>query len=124
MGNKQSEIDISIDNIKNESSDEKGALDAEAIEEFTSKAKKCTCKILLESGYGSGFFCRIPFGKTQLINVLITCNHVLNQKILLSSQSIKIEINKKIKKYQKKEEEYLQILNQTILVLRFLMMMK
>ena len=102
MGNNQSEIDISIDKIKKESSDEKGALDAEAIEEFTTKAKKCICKILLKEGYGSGFFCRLPLGKIELINVLITCNHVLSSKILLSSENIKIEINKEEKVISKK----------------------
>ena len=102
MGNNQSDIDISIDKIKKESSDEKGALDAEAIEMFTSKAKKCTCKILLDSGYGSGFFCRIPLGKNELINVLATCNHVLNKEILISHENIQIEINKKNKKIPKK----------------------
>jgi len=102
MGNNQSEIDINTDYIKKESSDEKGALDAEAIEEFTSKAKKCTCKILLESGYGSGFFCRIPLSKTEIIDALITCNHVLTETIILSSQNIKIEINKENKELSKK----------------------
>ena len=41
-------------------------------------------------------------GKIELINVLITCNHVLSSKILLSSENIKIEINKKEKVISKK----------------------
>ena len=98
MGNKhkESNIDLYFENIKNESSDEKGTLDIEMITEFSSKALICTCKIILENGYGSGFFCRIPLGdKKELVNFLFTCHHVLTQKILASSEYIILQIKKK-----------------------------
>ena len=101
MGNKHTNnnIDLYFENIKNESSDEKGTLDLEIITEFSSKALLCTCKIILKNGYGSGFFCRIPLGdKKELVNVLFTCHHVLTQKILKSSEYIILQINKKEKK--------------------------
>jgi hypothetical protein len=48
------------------------------------------CKIIVESKTGTGFFCKIPFpDDCNLLPVLITNNHVLEEK--------DIEINKKIK---------------------------
>ena len=91
MGNKHTSnnIDLYFETIKNELSDEKGTLDLYIITEFSSKAFLCTCKIILENGYGSGFFCRIPLGdKKELVNALFTCHHVLTQKMLSSSKYI------------------------------------
>ena len=71
----------------------------EEITDFSSKALLCTCKIILENEYCSGFFCRIPFGdKKELVNALFTCHHVLTQKILSSTEHIILQINKKEKK--------------------------
>ena len=84
--------------IKNEASDEKGTFDLESIQEFSNKARLCTCKIITDTQHGSGFFCRIPLGdKKELVNVLFTCHHVLTKEILLLSKNIKLEIDKKEK---------------------------
>ena len=58
----------------------KGTDDDETIIEYIEKAKFSTCKIEInESKYGSGFFCKIPYQEDEniLINVLLTCEHVL-----------------------------------------------
>ena len=49
--------------------------------------KKCICQIYQDDKKGTGFFCQIPF-LNNLLPVLITNNHVLNEN--------DIENNKKI----------------------------
>ncbi len=48
-------------NIKLEASDDKGMLDAISTIEFLQKAIKAVCEITLSKGFGSGFFCKIPY---------------------------------------------------------------
>ena len=70
---------------------------------FLSKAKRCTCQIFIndnnENLYGSGFFCKIPYTKNNniLLNVLLTCEHVLKKDVVFSSKNIKIKLDDKIK---------------------------
>ena len=81
--------------IKPEVSNKKGAEDDEAMYQYIEKARNATCQILLKDGnYGSGFFCRIPYTKNDnlLLNVLLTCEHVLNQNIIFSNNEIKIKV--------------------------------
>ena len=82
-------------NIKLESSDDKGMLDASTMIEFLQKAKKAVCEIKLSKGFGSGFFCKIPYTENDnlLLPVLITNDHVLSKEILTSKNDIKIIIN-------------------------------
>ncbi len=83
--------------------DEKGTLDDEQMLKFLSKAKRCTCQIFIndnnENLYGSGFFCKIPYTKNNniLLNVLLTCEHVLKKDVVFSSKNIKIKLDDKIK---------------------------
>ena len=90
--------------IKLERSDEKGTLDDEQMLEYISKAKYSTCQILMDENnhnlYGSGFFCKIPYteNNNNLLNVLLTCEHVLNKDVVLSNKDITIKVNDKIKK--------------------------
>ena len=78
-------------NIKLENSDEKGMVDAESMMYFLPKAKCSICEIELPNGFGSGFFCKIPYTEDNnyFIPVLITCNHVLS-KDLIKKNSINI----------------------------------
>ena len=80
---KKIEIDGETYNLNLESSNEKGTVDDEAMSQFIQKARNSTCQIFLEKGYGSGFFCKIPYSENKniLLNVLITCEHVLKKKI-------------------------------------------
>ena len=80
--------------IKFQNSDEKGMIDGDAMMYFLQKAKKAICEINLPKGYGSGFFCKIPYTEdnNQLIPALITCNHVLS-KDLIKTNNINIILN-------------------------------
>jgi len=68
--------------------------------QYIEKARNATCQILLNDGnYGSGFFCRIPYKKNDnlLLNVLLTCEHVLTQDIIFSDNEIKIKVGDEVK---------------------------
>lgn len=81
--------------IKPEVSREEGPDDDDAMIQYIEKARYATCQILLKNeGYGSGFFCRIPYTKNNnlLLNVLLTCEHVLTQEKILSDNEIKIKV--------------------------------
>jgi len=81
-------------NIKLQNSDEKGMLDGDVMLYFLQKSKRSICKIKLTKGFGSGFFCKIPYTEdnNHLIPVLITCNHVLS-KDLIKTNNIDIILN-------------------------------
>ena len=80
--------------IKFQKSDAKGMIDGDAMMYYLQKAKKAICEINLPNGYGSGFFCKIPYTEdnNQLIPALITCNHVLS-KDLIKTNNINIILN-------------------------------
>ena len=82
-------------NIKPEFSDDKGMLDASTMIEFSQKAIKTVFEIKLLNGFGSGYFCKIPYTENDnlLLPVLITNNHVLSKELLISQNNIKIIIN-------------------------------
>ena len=68
--------------------------------DLITKSNFCTCKISLEKGYASGFFCKIisPKEEDKLIRVLFTCYHVLNENYFNSNNEIYLEFNKTEKK--------------------------
>ena len=80
--------------IKFQKSDAKGMIDGDAMMLFLPKAKKAICEIKLPNGFGSGFFCKIPYTEdnNHLIPALITCNHVLS-KDLIKTNNINIILN-------------------------------
>jgi len=105
-----------------EKSDKRGAMDDNATLAYITKAKDSTCKIYIEEDYGSGFFCKIPYTRNEnnLINVLLTCEHVLNENIVFSDKDIKIIIDNKEKIIPlKKKEKDGQIKILTIHALKF-----
>jgi len=58
------------------------------------------CKIYLKNGgTGTGFFCKIPFNN-NLLPVLITNNHVLDENDIDSNKIINIMINNEVKKIE------------------------
>ena len=61
--------------------------------------KKCVCKIQ-NGATGTGFFCKIPNynNENQLISVLVTNNHVLNENDIEIEKSIIISLNEEKKK--------------------------
>lgn len=76
-------------------------MDIETYTDFIEKSKYTTCKIINENEkkYGSGFFCKIPYTNDNniLLNVLITCEHVLGEYSVFSDKNIKIIVNDKEK---------------------------
>ena len=59
----------------------------------TSGIEKCICKIINdELKCGTGFFCNIPQKK---LKVIITNNHVINEKFLNEQKKLKIEVEEK-----------------------------
>ena len=83
-----------VKKIKPQNTDDKGMIDGESMINFLEKAKISICKICLTKGFGSGFFCKIPYTEdnNHLIPVLITCNHVLS-KDLIKINNINIILN-------------------------------
>ena len=62
--------------------------------------ENCVCKIYLEKGgIGTGFFCKIPFNN-NLLPVLITNNHILNENDIDNNKIINIMINNEVKKIE------------------------
>ena len=84
--------------IKLEKADEKGMMDAELMLKYLSKAKKAICEIVFPRGFGSGFFCKIPYTEdnNHFMPVLITCYHVLTRE-LIKKGNIEIIIDKEPK---------------------------
>ena len=94
--------------VKLEKSDEKGMLNSKAIMKFLAKAIKAICKIDLPIGFGSGFFCKIPYmenNNTILLSVLITCHHVLSSDYLNSENYIKITVDDETKNISLKQRK-------------------
>ncbi len=50
------------------------------------------CKIITKNGKGTGFFCTIPH-KNKKINVLITSNHLINEKMIQKKSDINLLLN-------------------------------
>ena len=64
----------------------------ECTEKILEQMKNKVCNIKIKNGLGTGFFCKIPFPtKDKLLPVLITNNHILDEKIL-ENQNIPILI--------------------------------
>ena len=83
--------------------------------------QNCVCKIYIEKkSMGIGFLCKIPY-KDYPLEVLITNNHILNEKYIENNQTIEIRINKKFKqiKIDKTRKKYIsKSLNVTILEIK------
>ena len=94
------EEEIQDENIINQQKIEKGeSVNLKGMQNFISNLDKKICRILLPKTYESGFLCKIPYPKEDdLLKVLITNNHVLDQETLEKSEKIYLEINNEQKK--------------------------
>jgi len=92
------------------------AISLEQMDKIKEQMEKSVCKIICpKGGYGTGFFCKIPFpDEFNLLRVLITNNHVLGENDIIQGYKIKftlkndkfifeILIDKKRKIYTNKE---------------------
>jgi len=75
-----------------------GAKEPEPLEESKHKDKgSCICKINGKEGkIGTGFFCKMIY-QNELVPVLITNYHVIDDKFIESNNSLKVYINEKLK---------------------------
>ena len=95
----------SIDSIIKEKdlTDYPGITSLESTEIIISQIKNNICKIYLDNGSkGTGFFCKIPIEKNNnenLMTVLITNNHLIDEKYLKKDSQITITINNNKIKY-------------------------
>ena len=72
----------------------------EGTEIILDQMKKCICQIYLKDGNkGTGFFCKIPFDN-NLLPVLITNNHVLNENDIENNKKIELSINNVVKEIE------------------------
>ena len=77
------------------------SVNANDIKKILQQMEKNICKIINEDGSrGTGLFCLIPINDFESLPVLITCNHVLNDKNLFSYKQINITINNDKIKYK------------------------
>ena len=73
-----------------------GAKEPEPLEASEHKDKgSCICKISAKS-IGTGFFCKMKY-ENELVPVLITNYHVIDDKFIESKNSLKVYINEKSK---------------------------
>ena len=73
----------------------------EVLENLIPKIKTNICKIKCSGGgFGTGFFCNIPYKWQLTLKVLITNNHILKEKDLLGNKIIKFSINNEKKQYK------------------------
>ena len=81
-------------------------VDLDGTKKIVSQMEECICKIVNDDGRkGTGFFCRIPFpDEENLLKVLITNNHVLNENDIKNDKIIKFKIYNKEKKKEEKKE--------------------
>ena len=73
-----------------------GAITLEQTQNILNQMKNSICKIFVEEGrgFGTGFFCRIPFPDSlNFLPVLITCHHILGEKDILNGQKIIFTLN-------------------------------
>ena len=74
----------------------------ESSKKIIEQMEKNICKIKIGNEQGTGFFCKIPFpDMNNMLSVLITNNHVINEKIL-NIKDYNIEIDIKIENNIKK----------------------
>ena len=64
-------------------------VDTEGTKKILSQMENCICKIHQNGKEGTGFFCKIPFpDESNLLNVLITNYHILNQNDIENNKII------------------------------------
>ena len=63
-----------------------------SIEVILNQMKNCVCKIHIKGTKGTGFFTKIPY-KNDLLKVLITNNHILDEECIKDGKNISISLN-------------------------------
>ena len=69
-------------------------INLKSVKKINLQMEKSVCKIYCNEGTGTGFFCKIPFpDQYNLLSVLITNNHVINEINITKMDKIKISLN-------------------------------
>ena len=94
-GNEGSKNKIDYKKIKNEFRlNNQQNINLKAFGSFSVLATKSICIITLKNGYGTEFFCKIPYPNDEhLFKCLITNNHVLKKNFFETNNEIKLEID-------------------------------
>ena len=93
-----------MSDIIKESKDQPIPVSLEGTRKILYQMENCICKIYKDNGeIGTGFFCEIPYNN-NLLKVLITNNHILNENEIDNKKIININIINK-----EKEEEIKKI---------------
>jgi len=81
-------------------------VDLEGTKQILSQMENCIVKIVKDDGKkGTGFFCKIPFPDvSNLLNALITNNHVLDENDIKDGKIIKFKMYSKEKKKEEAKE--------------------
>ena len=95
MGDSSDEETIHIENIVNENRlNKKKNINLSLMIKYGPILQKAISKIKIPGGYGTGFFCKIPYpNKQDSLNVLITNNHVLNEEFFEDEDIIELELD-------------------------------
>ena len=64
----------------------------EKTELILNQMKNCICRIQGGNSFGTGFFCHIPF-RNEKLPILITNNHILNNKYIKENKRIELSLN-------------------------------
>ena len=64
----------------------------EGTKRILNQLMNCICKIKIKGEFGTGFFCKIPFRK-EIIKVLMTNYHFLNEKDFKDNKNINLSLN-------------------------------
>ena len=92
-----------MSNIINENQEQLISVSLEKTKTILYQMENCICKIYKNNEViGTGFLCKIPFNN-NLLKVLITNNHILNENDIENNKIIDINIYNKDKKEEIKE---------------------
>ena len=81
--------------------------------------KKSACKIYINEVFkGTGFFCKIPLGNNNLLQVLCTSSYINSESILKTENKISISQNNKFKRIDKRIKYTNEKLGMTFLELK------
>ena len=67
-------------------------VDIENTKTILNQLMNCICKIKFKGGFGTGFFCKIPF-KKETLKILMTNYHILNEKDFKDIKNLNISLN-------------------------------
>ena len=95
-------------NINEEINDYPEPISLEGTKIILEQMENKVCKIAIEKKFkGIGYFCKIPFpDQNNLLPVLITNNHIINNELIINNNKIKLNINNEYREIKLKHRKY------------------